>query len=65
MPSSAKPGSDVFGLALNDWSDGIGPWDFGIDGRFYSEPYNVYFTTDRPIYRPGQTVFFKAISAAG
>jgi alpha-2-macroglobulin len=56
-----EAGSDVFGLALSGWSDGIGPWDFNIDGRFYSEPYNVYFTTDRPIYRPGQTVFFKAI----
>ena len=56
-----EPGGDVFGLALNGWSDGISPWDYGIDGRFYSEPYNVYFTTDRPIYRPGQTAFFKAI----
>jgi len=56
-----EPGSDVFGVALNGWSDGIGPWDFGMDARFYSDPYNVYFTTDRPIYRPGQTVFFKAI----
>lgn len=56
-----EPGGEVFGLAINQWSDGIGPWDFGIDSRFYSEPYNVYFTTDRPIYRPGQTVFFKAI----
>jgi hypothetical protein len=54
-------GSDVFGLTLNGWSDGIGPWDFGVEGRFYSEPYNVYFTTDRPIYRPGQTIFFKTI----
>jgi len=43
------------------WSDGIGPWDFSIDARYFSDPYNVYFTTDRPIYRPGQTVFYKAI----
>ncbi len=56
-----EPGGNVFGIAINQWSDGIGPWDFGIEGRFYSDPYNVYFTTDRPIYRPGQTVFFKAI----
>ena len=56
-----EPGSNVFGLALSQWSDGIGPWEFGIEGRFYNEPYNVYFTTDRPIYRPSQTVFFKAI----
>jgi uncharacterized protein YfaS (alpha-2-macroglobulin family) len=56
-----EPETDVFGLALSGWSDGIGPWDFGIDARYYYEPYNIYFTTDRPIYRPGQTVFFKAI----
>lgn len=56
-----EPGGDTFGLALNGWSDGISPWDFGVEGRFYNEPYNVYFTTDRPIYRPGQTVYFNAI----
>ena len=59
--SRSELGGDGFGLALNQWSDGIGPWDFGVDARFYSDPYNVYFTTDRPIYRPGQTVFFNAI----
>jgi len=58
---AGEPGSGMFGLALSGWSDGINPWDFGVEGRFYPEPYNVYFTTDRPIYRPGQTVFFKAI----
>ncbi|MBN1889866.1 MAG: Ig-like domain-containing protein [Thermoflexales bacterium] len=54
-------GSGAFGVAANQWSDGISPWDFGIDTRFYNEPYQVYFQTDKPIYRPGQTVYFKAI----
>jgi uncharacterized protein YfaS (alpha-2-macroglobulin family) len=54
-------GSGAFGMAANQWGDGISPWDFGIDSRFYSEPYQVYFQTDKPIYRPGQTVYFKAI----
>ncbi len=51
----------VFGITSNQWSDGISPWDYGVDSRFYNEPFNVYFQTDRPIYRPGQTVYFKAI----
>jgi uncharacterized protein YfaS (alpha-2-macroglobulin family) len=52
---------DQFALTLSDWSDGINPWDFGIDSRYQVEPYNVYFYTDRPIYRPGQPVYFKGI----
>ncbi len=51
----------VFGIATNQWSDGISPWDFGLASQYYIEPYNVYFQTDKPIYRPGQMVHFKAI----
>ena len=29
--------------------------------RYYSEPYQALFYTDRPVYRPGQTVYFKGI----
>lgn len=54
----------VFGIASNQWSDGISPWDYGLDSRYYAESYAVYFQTDKPIYRPGQTVYYKAIIRA-
>ena len=50
-----------FGAVLNDWSNGIDSWDFNINGEMYSQDYNAYIYTDRPIYRPGQKVYFKGI----
>ena len=48
-------------LASSTWSEGISPWEFGIDVRWYSEPAEALFYTDRPLYRPGQTVYFKGV----
>ncbi len=51
--------------AVSDaWQSGIEPWRF--DGVAYQwdpgkRTYRVYVYTDRPLYRPGQTVYFKAI----
>ncbi len=39
-------------------------YDFGVNGGYYGGSgtgYNNYLYTDRPIYRPGQTVDFKGI----
>lgn len=52
---------DDFAITLNEWAEGISPWNFNIDSRYQVEPYTVYFYTDRPIYRPGQPVYFKGI----
>ncbi|MFQ5813850.1 MAG: Ig-like domain-containing protein, partial [Anaerolineae bacterium] len=52
---------DDFAAALNRWNQGISPWNFNIPAQFFSQPYSGYFYTDRPIYRPGQTVRFKGI----
>ena len=64
----------VIGMRENDiaavsdtWEQGIEPWRF--DGVQYQweqmkRTYRVYVYTDRPLYRPGQTVFFKAIVRA-
>jgi uncharacterized protein YfaS (alpha-2-macroglobulin family) len=43
------------------WEEGITPWDFGLETRYYDEPYQALLYTDRPIYRPGQTVYYKGI----
>jgi uncharacterized protein YfaS (alpha-2-macroglobulin family) len=50
-----------FGVASSNWQDGISPWDFGVPGGVSAEPYVGYVYTDRPIYRPGQTVYWKAL----
>jgi len=56
-----EPGDANFGVASSDWSQGIAPWDFNINGGYGVEEYRNYFYTDRPIYRPGQTVYWKGI----
>jgi uncharacterized protein YfaS (alpha-2-macroglobulin family) len=61
MSGSADPYSDDFAVTLSEWAEGINPWDFNVDTRYQIEPYSVYFYTDRPIYRPGQPVYFKGI----
>ncbi|MGQ9767475.1 MAG: Ig-like domain-containing protein [Anaerolineae bacterium] len=50
-----------FGVASTSWQNGINPWDFNLPGGAQAVPYVGYVYTDRPIYRPGQTVFWKAI----
>jgi uncharacterized protein YfaS (alpha-2-macroglobulin family) len=54
-----NPGAD-FGVGVSGWSNGISAWDFDLPVA-YDQPYTAYFFTERPIYRPGQTVYFKGI----
>ncbi len=58
---SGEPGDANFAAASSEWSQGIGPWDFNIPGGYSTEPYQTYFYTARPIYRPGQTIYWKGI----
>ncbi len=55
-----EPGG-TFGMAWSEMSQGINAYDFNLPGRYQAEPYFAYLFTDRPIYRPGQMVFFKGI----
>jgi uncharacterized protein YfaS (alpha-2-macroglobulin family) len=48
-------------LGNTQWNQGISPWDFGLDTRYYSDPHEGILYTDRPIYRPGQTVYYRGI----
>lgn len=54
--------SDHHAVVGSGWDSGIAPWDFGIDSvwRYGNNIIGTVFT-DRPIYRPGQSVFFKGI----
>ncbi len=47
-----------------DWSAGIGPWDFGLQEEYSFQDYQAHIYTDRPLYRPGQTVYFRGIVRA-
>ncbi len=61
LAMSGEPGDANFAFASSEWSQGIAPWDFNIPGGYSAEEYQSYFYTDRPIYRPGQTIYWKGI----
>src|SRR5262249_53008184 len=46
------------------WNDSIGPWNFDLDFKDKKANDGTAVYTDRAIYRPGQTIYFKAIARA-
>ena len=52
---------EPFAGASSGWSRGIAPWDFGLPAGGGLPPIAMHIYTDRPIYRAGQTVFFKGV----
>ncbi len=50
-------------IAGNDytWNQGIEPWNYYISQSYAPETIRAFITTDRPLYQPGQEVFFKGI----
>jgi uncharacterized protein YfaS (alpha-2-macroglobulin family) len=44
-----------------DWSSGISPWDFGLESETAYPHHRAHIYTDRPIYRTGQTVYFRGV----
>ncbi|MEA3310070.1 MAG: Ig-like domain-containing protein, partial [Chloroflexota bacterium] len=60
-----EPGQPTFGVSVSHWDAGAAPWDFDIDSQYgHFVPYNIYLYSDRPIYRPGQTVRLRGILRA-
>jgi uncharacterized protein YfaS (alpha-2-macroglobulin family) len=57
-----EPGEDDFGAALSSWSQGLDVYFFGYIADYRPPHLEAYLYTDRPVYRPGQTVFFRAIA---
>jgi len=55
--------AEVFAHTSSDIGSGISSYDFGIWSDYYNrlEQTVAYVYTDRPIYRPGQPVYFKGI----
>ncbi len=58
---TGEPGSQDFGMTGNNWNAGIAPWEYGVPTSYDAESLLTYLYTDRPIYRPGQTVYFRGI----
>lgn len=56
-----EPGQENFGLALSSWNAGLSPWEVGIPYRQAPPQPETYLYTDRPLYRPGQTVYFRGV----
>ena len=53
--------AEHFGIANSNWSDGMDPWDFDLSGFSEQRGFETYLYTDRPVYRPGQPVYFRGI----
>lgn len=53
-----------FVLASEFWNPGIGVWDFGFEGGYEEMGYRSHIYTDREIYRPGQTIYFRGLIRA-
>lgn len=58
---SGQPGEDDFALSASVWNQGLAGWDFGLPANYWEAEETVYVYTDRPIYRPGQTVYFRLV----
>ena len=54
-------GAENFGLGLSTWQQGVSPWEFGLPYEFRSPGLMGYFYTDRPMYRTGQTLYFRIV----
>lgn len=59
--TSGEPGDEDFAVVSTEWNQGIESWSFGVPtGGSYDQSILTLYT-ERPIYRPGQTVFWKGI----
>ncbi|MCU0488607.1 MAG: Ig-like domain-containing protein, partial [Anaerolineales bacterium] len=56
-----QPGEDLFAAALSTWNQDIDPWSFDLPTDYQGSRTRAYLYSDRPIYRPGQTVYFRGI----
>lgn len=56
------PGAEFFSLAKTSWNEGISAWEFGYQSSLLPPHTDFYVYTDRPIYRPGQSVEFRLIA---
>lgn len=53
--------ADRFGLVVSRWENGISSYNFNVEVDSYPRVYSTFLYTERPIYRPGQTVYYRGI----
>jgi uncharacterized protein YfaS (alpha-2-macroglobulin family) len=58
---TGAPGQPDFAVVSSEWAEGIQPWSFNLDTSGISDPRMLHIYTERPIYRPGQQVFWRGI----
>ncbi|MCJ7715723.1 MAG: MG2 domain-containing protein, partial [Anaerolineales bacterium] len=58
---TGEAGNDNFGITASNWAFGTEPYNFGMSSNYGAPEPLTYIYTDRPIYRPGQTVNYRLI----
>jgi len=56
-----QPGDALFGVASENWDSEISPWNFKLNSGNSAPQPEIYFYTERPVYRPGDTVHYRGI----
>ncbi len=56
-----EPGQENFGFSSSDWNQNHNLYQMGINFNSLPPMIDAYIYTDRPIYRPGDTVNFRAV----
>ena len=59
-----EPGDEDFGFTSSSWGSSYFYYQNGINLNTQLETLDAYITTDRPIYRPGDTVHFNVLAFA-
>ncbi|HZQ10994.1 MAG TPA: Ig-like domain-containing protein, partial [Anaerolineae bacterium] len=57
----SEQNTDLLAAVGSDWSEGIQTFDFNLQTQYGAQQYYANIYTDRAIYRPGQTVYFRGI----
>ena len=56
-----EPGQSDFGFSISSWDQELALYEMGINLNVFQPTTDAYIYTDRPIYRPGDSVYFKAL----
>ncbi len=56
-----SPAGPMFTMGGSNWSDGIDAWSFSLPMNLEQPPLVGSLNTDRPLYRPGDTVHVRGI----
>jgi len=55
------PGEENFAVSSSTWQQGSTPYLFGLPARYTLQASQTYIYTERPVYRPGQTVHYRIL----